>query len=136
MMVVDASVWVSHFMPQEVNHMVSRRWLTQQINKQSSLIVPTILLPEVSGAIGRRTNDPKLAYLAVRQILATPNLVLSTLTPEISELAAELAADLRLRGADAVYVATAQQHQSPLVSWDVEQLERTASILNTFNPFL
>jgi predicted nucleic acid-binding protein len=38
-----------------------------------------------------------------------------------------MAADLGLRGADAIYVALAHQLNVPFVTWDQEQLDRTSS---------
>ncbi len=48
--------------------------------------------------------------------------------------AVALAADLYLRGADALYVAIAHEIQVPLVTWDNELLERAAVILPTYTP--
>lgn len=52
----------------------------------------------------------------------------------VSVLVSELAIDLRLRGADAVYVAVADQLSLPLVSWDVEQRERAAARVEVIVP--
>ena len=41
-----------------------------------------------------------------------------------SRLSAQLAAELRLRGADATYVALALERGVPLITWDKEQIER------------
>ena len=41
---------------------------------------------------------------------------------------------MRLRGADAVYVALALLMNSPLVTWDKEQLTRAAPIIETLAP--
>jgi predicted nucleic acid-binding protein len=45
-----------------------------------------------------------------------------------------VAADLGLRGADAVYVALAHQLGLTLVTWDREQLTRTASMIVSRTP--
>lgn len=39
-----------------------------------------------------------------------------------------------LRGADAIYVATAHQKSLPLISWDHEQLNRATVLFNTYTP--
>ena len=44
-------------------------------------------------------------------------------------MAAEVAADLRLRGADAVYVAAARLLRVPLVTWDREQQQRAGAVV-------
>jgi predicted nucleic acid-binding protein len=48
--------------------------------------------------------------------------------------AAELAARLRLRGADAVYVAVARKLDLPLVTWDAEQRERGGAAIVVRTP--
>ena len=49
---------------------------------------------------------------------------LFTLDEALSRAAADLAARLRLRAGDAVYIATAALSRLPLVSWDTEQRKR------------
>lgn len=46
--------------------------------------------------------------------------------------AAEIAIENRLRGADAVYVAVAEDFDAVLVSWDEEMLQCLASIISSF----
>lgn len=48
--------------------------------------------------------------------------------------ASDLAKDLRLRGADSVYVALAARFGLPLVTWDQELLERAASRIDVRIP--
>lgn len=55
-----------------------------------------------------------------------PNLTLVALDDALAEVAATIAADRALRGADAVYVAVAQRYGTTLVSLDHEQRERAA----------
>ena len=50
------------------------------------------------------------------------------------QLALDLAADLRLKGADAIYVALAHQLGVPLVSWDKEQLQRSSGLIEAYTP--
>ncbi len=42
----------------------------------------------------------------------------------LAQEAARLAADLRLRGADAVYVSVAALHGLPVFTWDMEMIRR------------
>jgi predicted nucleic acid-binding protein len=41
---------------------------------------------------------------------------------------------LLLRGTDAVYVALAQQLKMPLVTWDLEQHDRSQSVITALTP--
>jgi len=45
-----------------------------------------------------------------------------------------LAAKLRLRGADAVYVALAATCREPLITLDAEMLERGRGVVEAFTP--
>jgi predicted nucleic acid-binding protein len=49
--VVDASVFVSFLVPQDILHEPSRTWLRRQLTSGIPLIAPIILLTEVGGAI-------------------------------------------------------------------------------------
>jgi predicted nucleic acid-binding protein len=48
--------------------------------------------------------------------------------------ATSIAANLGLRGADAIYVATAKLLNLPLLTWDQEQLTKPAGIIMTIQP--
>jgi predicted nucleic acid-binding protein len=48
--------------------------------------------------------------------------------------AARVAGRLRVRGADAVYIAAAAGLRLPLVTWDVEQRERAAGFVEVLVP--
>jgi predicted nucleic acid-binding protein len=71
---------------------------------------------------------------AVEAWKALPHVQLVSLDNVLLDAAAELAVDRVLKGADAVYVAVAQQHRCRLVSLDREQRERTAAVVPTLTP--
>lgn len=95
---------------------------------------PALLLPEIVGAIARRTGQRRLARRAVAAVLRLPELRLVALDRRLAEIAARLAGDLQLRGADAVYVATAAEFELPLVTWDAAQRERGAARVTVIGP--
>lgn len=132
MHVVDASVWVSRLVPQDVHHTVSRDWLRQASG--DILAEPILLLSELAGAIARRTRQAYLGRQAVRRVLAVPTLRLTAVDRELGSLAAALAADYRLRGADAVYAALAYRLNIPLVTWDNEQIMRLQGVIQVGVP--
>ena len=134
MIVTDASVWVSHLIAQEIHHQVSRDWLTAVVRSGTLIVAPALLLAEVGGAIARRTGDAKLGHQAVNHILSTPNLRLVYTDAETGKLAANLAVEQKLRGADALYTAVALRLTIPLVSWDQEQIARAAAIVTSHQP--
>ena len=134
MRVVDASVWVARLVPQDVQYEATRRWLEATVARGGRLVSPILLLSEVSGAIARRTGDAELAERAVGRVLRVSTLGLVPTDPRLGRLAAQLAAELSLRGADALYVALAVHLQAPLVTWNRQQLERAGARVTVYTP--
>ena len=134
MIVVDASVWVSYLLPSDVNHEPSRRWLSALLRAGEVIVAPVLLLAEVGGAVARQTNRPQLGQRAIDRLLNIPNLRLVSIDHAAGIRAARLAADHRLRGADALYVATATTLNIPLVSWDRQQLDRARGLVEAHAP--
>jgi predicted nucleic acid-binding protein len=135
--VVDASVWVSSFRPEDVNHAASRFWAEQYNIKGGLLVAPMLLLIEVAAAISRRTGDPTLAKEAIKKLESASSMHTVHLVPidtVLIQAAVEVATDLQLRAGDAIYVALAHQLNIPLVSWDREQLQRAESLVSTYTP--
>jgi predicted nucleic acid-binding protein len=134
MTVVDASVMVSALHPADINHDLCRTWLSQQIAARTPLAAPYLLLSELAGSIARVTGQPSAGHVALATVLAIPTLTFVPYLDEPPTLAATLASDLRLRGADATYVAIASQLGMDLVSLDKEQLERGGQYVVTRRP--
>jgi predicted nucleic acid-binding protein len=116
--VVDASVWVSIIMQQDINHTDSLSWWQRYVGSGGLILAPEILLVEVSAAVGRRTQQPQLATQTIQFLQQAMGLQLVPVDTKLILDAADLAGRLRIRGADAFYVATAHQKAIPLVSWD------------------
>jgi predicted nucleic acid-binding protein len=134
MVVIDASVWVSRLVSQDVHHDASRRWLEEYTEHGGRIITPALLLPEVAGAISRRTGESKLANQVVKQLQRLPLLQLVSVDQRLGQAAARLAANLGLRGADAVYVAVAEQLTVPLLTWDKEQIDKAGKLVQAVTP--
>jgi predicted nucleic acid-binding protein len=132
-MVVDASVWVSRLVPQDVHHAATREWLEQQARSGQLFVAPVLALAEVAGAISRRAGR-RLARRAIVVLLRVPGLRLVPIDTRLGQSAARLAADLALRGADAVYVAMAHHLNLPLTTWDGEQRERANRLIVVRSP--
>lgn len=131
--VVDASVWASILMAQDSNHIASLNWWQIYTSAGGILLAPQLLLVEVSAAIARQTKQESLARQAVSYIPTSRRMQL--ISDDILILdAAALAAQLSLKGADAMYVAAAHQKAVPLVSWDREQLSRSTVLPAQFSP--
>jgi predicted nucleic acid-binding protein len=132
--VVDASVWVARLVPQDVHYAASRAWLEQHVAAGGVVVAPVLLLAEVAGAISRRTGQPALANAAVAQLLRLPALRLIAVDRRLAHVAMQLAVDLGLGGADALYVATAHELRVPLITVDQDQLTRAAPRVTARSP--
>jgi predicted nucleic acid-binding protein len=132
--VVDASVWVSRLVAADVHYARTRRWFERVDRRGGLFVTPALALPELCGAIARRTGAAHLAEQALRRVLALPGLRIALLDAELAEHAATLAARLALRGADAIYVALAGRLGLPLVSWDREQRTRAIGTIEVVVP--
>jgi len=133
MYVVDASVFVSRFVSTDVNHARSRDWFRMVRMANSPIFGPNLLLPELSGPISRLV-DHAIAMSALGKLLRMRWLTLLEIDSRLARRSADLAADLRLRGADAVYVSVADRLNFPLVTWDAEQLTRGALAIEVRSP--
>ena len=134
MPVVDASVCVALLNADEPGHPASRRWLAERQGKTEPIVAPVILLAEVAAALGRGLGDADLARQAVRLLRGRHLLELFPVTEALAARAAEIAAEQKIRGCDALYVALARQLDMELVTQDGQQLERGAAVVVTRTP--
>jgi predicted nucleic acid-binding protein len=132
--VVDASVWVSLLMPQDVHHAASRLWLEDYISRGGLFTAPTFLLVEAAAALARRSQQAFPARQAVQYLTSLSLLHLVPVDTVLINDAIDAAINFRLRGGDAMYVGLAQQLGIPLISWDHEQLRRAGVSVVTYSP--
>ncbi|MCB0215073.1 MAG: type II toxin-antitoxin system VapC family toxin [Caldilineae bacterium] len=134
MIVVDASVWVAWLTASDAHHAQSRAWLATWLDRSRTLTTPELAIVEVAGAIARRSGRPELGRRAAAAVMACPSLDVYRMEAHDVRLATTLAADRRLRGADAIYVALAQALDLPLVTWDAEQIENSRGLVEAHRP--
>jgi predicted nucleic acid-binding protein len=132
---VDASVFLNAFNPRESGHDESHHLLALMQERAIPIVVPTLLLPEVAGAIARGREDADLARRFAETLSRLPNLVLVSLDTALARHTVDVAADHALRGSDAVYAAVALRFGSTLVTLDREQRGRVADVVPTAWPF-
>lgn len=101
-LVMDASVWVSALLSQDLNHFASRRWLDGWLQSTNRLHAPVLILSEVAGAVDRRTQDANRGHRAAARLRRVPRIQFVPIDEALADDAAGFAADLGLRGADAV----------------------------------
>lgn len=131
---IDASVFVNAFNAGEHGHATSRDLLAAIQNAAEPVIVPTLLLVEVASAIARIQHDPLEGVRYASAISALPHVTLISLSATLARDSAEVAANLLVRGSDAVYLRVAQMYGTTLISLDKEQLARGARIATCQTP--
>ena len=134
MFVVDSSVWVASYRTQDQHHFESQQWIREVMTRGDTILGPAILLAEVAGALARLSGDTVGALATVENIRRFPTFELAVDSKELADLSAQIAAELRLRGADAVYVAVAVQRGVPLITFDDQQRNRASQRVQTATP--
>ena len=129
---IDASVFVSAARPSEKQYSRSY-WFLHRVNG-AKIFCPTLLLAECGAAIARPTGDSLLSGRLVSLIKHFPGMIQVPLDQTLALRAAEIAIENRLRGADAVYAAVAEDFDAALVSWDEEMLERCPESVLAMSP--
>ena len=121
--VVDASVWVARLVSEDVFHEPVKTWMSARLEEGDRFLAPSLLLAEIGGAISRRTTS-SLGLKAIEHVQNLPGLQLVEMENSLLREAAQLAAELGLRGADSAYVAVAARLDLPLITLDFDQRER------------
>jgi predicted nucleic acid-binding protein len=134
MIVIDASVWLSFLLKQDVNHSATQPWLTEVLVNKAPIAAPILLLAEVGGAMSRRLGSVEMGAKAINRLLSIPTLRLVEMDHALGIQTSRIAANHRLRGADACYVAVAARLNIPLVSWDQEHIDHTAGLIAAYTP--
>jgi predicted nucleic acid-binding protein len=123
--VVDASIWVARLVSEDIFYEPVKEWMSTHLEKDNQFLAPSLLLAEIGGAISRRTT-PSLGLRAIEQVQSLPGLQLVEMEVLLLQEAAQLAAQLGLRGADSTYVALAARLDLPLMTLDIDQKARAA----------
>lgn len=131
---IDASVFVSAFIPAEPAHQASKRFMLRVREQSIPIIVPFLVLPEIAAALARGHGKPEAAKAFVHELRNLPNTTFVSLDESVAALAADIAANNRLRGSDAVYGAVALRFGTELITLDKEQLDRLAKLLSVHAP--
>jgi predicted nucleic acid-binding protein len=131
---IDASVFVSAFTPTEPAHQASKSFMVSVRGQSVPIIVPVLVLPEISAALSRGQGKPKLGKAFVQELRNFPNTTFIDVDETVANLAVEIAANNRLRGSDAIYAAVALRFGTELITLDREQLDRLTKVLSVRAP--
>jgi predicted nucleic acid-binding protein len=104
------------------------------LDADALLVEPAILPVEVGAALHRTGTEAESARAYAESLFAQPNLTLVATDERMARRALALSLQCRLRGADALYVAAAQQYGARLVTLDAEQLERAPASVAACKP--
>lgn len=133
MYTIDTSVWVIATEPGASDHAANRAFLRASAAQVLPVVVPTLVLVEVSAAVARLRGERRSARIT-RMVVRWQATTFYDLDQVLADAAATLARTHRLRGADAVYAAVTQQFGTTLVSRDKEHLTRLAGIVPVLHP--
>jgi predicted nucleic acid-binding protein len=134
MYTIDASVHISALNPAEADSATSQAFLALARQHRLPLFCPTLLLVEVAAAVARALDDTDRAVALAAALRGLPNQTLVLLDEALTDRAVDLAATARLRGADAVYAAVAQEYGTTLITLDRQQLDRLPPLVSTALP--
>ena len=121
---LDASVAVSASFPAEESFEDSHRLIELLVRNQAVIVVPTLIRPEIVAAVRRSTGDQDMAKALGESFAKLPGVIFQDLDDRVADTAVEIAITAGLRGADAVYAATARHFDATLVTLDDEQRTR------------
>lgn len=127
MIVVDSSFFVSLFVKGDVNHEKALDTWKKLRESGIKMFAPTLILPEVCGAIVRVTKDKGYGDEVKEKIeewLRVKVLTLKELTIKRAKMATEIAIKFNLKGADAIFVSLAQEFDAKLLTLDEEIKKR------------
>ncbi len=131
--VVDANVWVGAMSRDEPTHQKCLLFLMNAEFAGAEFIAPVVSPIEVVATFARKTNCDELAAKIVSWMRSYCTLWRVMLCNDI-DYVSRVASQCRLRGADAVYVATALESSATLVTYDREILERASSLISVATP--
>jgi predicted nucleic acid-binding protein len=131
---IDASVWLAALWAHEPGYAAAAQVLAEIDRQQIRMVQPMLFLPEVCGAVRRRTGSEDMAAALTDVLLRSPLMTMSPLTLDVATESAACAVRLGLRGADACYVATSRLEQTTLITLDIEVIERARVLAHVWSP--
>ena len=136
---LDANIWVGYFDFKDSQHTICRE-LVKIIysNPDITVFSPFLMEVEVLGSIARKFRDDPIEVEKIteaRDIMwSLPRHHWFALDLWLSADASHCAKTCYLHGSDAVYVATAKAHETILLTYDKEIINRAAPILTVLTP--
>jgi len=130
---LDSSVIIASLRKQEEKHVLCKRLLERVKNGEFVALEPYTVMVEVVAAIKRRTGSESLAEMVKSGLEDMSSIIFMDLISIRADDAAKIAKETGVRGMDAIVIQIAKEFDSPLVSLDMEMIERSKSVVTTVN---
>ena len=131
MLTVDANVWVSAADRSDVLHAPSRSFLASAAHQRLNIYLPSFAWLEIACALARRRQDAAVGRQLANAILAAPQIIRVRTDGPLLAQALLTGPRSFLRGADALYAATAIIYSAQLITWDDELIRRAGAVTPT-----
>jgi predicted nucleic acid-binding protein len=128
MLTVDASVWVAAADRSDRFCAMSRQFLAAVAQQNLRLYLPSFAWLEIACALARRRQDAANGQRLADMVMTSPHIVRVRLDGPLMERALHTGPHALLRGADALYAATAALYSAQLISWDDELMRRAGAV--------
>jgi predicted nucleic acid-binding protein len=125
---VDASVWIAAQDPADPVCTRSRLFFSHAVVAGIAVQVPEFARVEVACALARKLRNPLQGERLANLVFKTAGAKEHPVNPVLLAKALALGTTRFLRGADALYSATAEIVGCTLVSWDKEHLQRAGAL--------
>ena len=128
-LVVDSNILIASFLESDSLHLVSQKYIAGLEDGSYNFHLPMLIIAEIISSMSRRAAANRLALLArtsqsLKQWEQSGKISLYPLDRNRLELSVRIAQRDRLRGADSVIAALAEELEMPLKTFDKEILER------------
>jgi predicted nucleic acid-binding protein len=128
---VDANCWIATFDPTDPFHAPSTEFFQRISDRALLMYGPEFVVLEVACAVARRLRDPIRGEQAAEALWAHAGLRFYPHDEDLLREALRLGTQQFLRGADALYAATAALTGAQLISWDNELVRRAGALTPT-----
>jgi predicted nucleic acid-binding protein len=123
MNVIDSCVFISAFCEADPKHAEAQKIMEKIIEGKIKAVIPTLALPEVCGVIRRLTGSVNFANEVKKEMEKWINeglLKVEELTKARMKESANIAIQLGVKGADAVFIQLARELNTQLMTFDEE----------------
>lgn len=131
---VHSSVMVALFNNSDPEHLNCLQWFREALADGEPLRAPVTVLGEVAQAISAGTGDRQLARDVATHIRHSGLFELLPVALPLAERSLAIAADYRVSGADAVYLAIADTLSDHFVALDDELIRKANGVVESSRP--